>query len=48
MKKLLSMMLLTGMLLLSAACGQSDAIPEPGDPDFIGPLQPAELIEKDE
>lgn len=46
MKKLLSIMILTGMLLLSTACGQSDAIPVPGDPDFIGPLPPADLIEK--
>lgn len=47
MKKILTAMLFTGMLLLSTACGQSEAIPEPGDPDFIGPL-PAEMIEKDE
>ncbi|MER2057232.1 MAG: hypothetical protein ABTA16_00330 [Niallia sp.] len=39
MKKLLSI-ILVGSILLSA-CGNNndDDIPEPGDPDFIGPLE---------
>ena len=45
MKKVFASVLSVVTILMVTACGgQGDAIPEPGDPDFIGPVL-EEMIE---